>query len=110
MTNHFEAIVTAIIASFTVFSGNQIAQSVGTSDPMTGVVGTAMLVAIGGGVVTWLVVRLGKADDREQKRMDRHEETITKLVEMGTANRIVIEQNSKLLERVEVVINKCPKP
>jgi hypothetical protein len=106
MTNHFESIAASVTAAVTLAAGSVLAQA-NVSDPTGGWAGPLTVTGLGIAVVTWLVARLNKSDEREVKRMERHEETIATLVELGTASKFVIEQNSKLLERVENSILKC---
>ncbi len=66
------------------------------------------LILFGGSVLGWLVAQLAKANAKEDKRAEQHEETIKTLVELGVASKIAIEKSSVVIESVKTAILKCP--
>ncbi len=109
--NHIIAIAFFVLATVcSAIAGQQLADAAATgTDPLAGWGGIATFLAFGGGAMTWLVVRLGKSDDQATKRTDRYESLIQEIVANNVATRMVIEQNSKLLERVEDAMTECQR-
>lgn len=66
------------------------------------------LILFGGSVLGWLVAQLAKANAKEEKRTEQHEETIKTLVELGVSSKIAIEKSSEVIESVKEAIRKCP--
>lgn len=94
----------------TTFASTQLAEAaIAQTDPLQGWAGIGTILAFGGSAMAWLVTRLGKSDERELKRIERYEGLIAEIVANNVATRMVVEQNSKLLERVETSMTECQR-
>jgi hypothetical protein len=85
-----------------------VGEAVPLSDWEQRMFGPFGLVLFGGSVLGWLVAQLAKANAREEKRAEQHEETIKTLVELGVSSKIAIEKSSLVIESVKEAILKCP--
>lgn len=107
--SHLIATLLTILATVcTAFAGQQLAQAAANqSDPLAGWAGIGTFLAFGCAAMAWLVNRLQKSDEQALKRTERYETLIQEIVSSNVATRMVVEQNSKLLERVEDTMTEC---
>jgi hypothetical protein len=109
----FEITLSGLAAILSTFAAGKafiwLAETGGVSSDMPNsftVFGPWGVLVLGGSVIGYLLARLAKADTREDARRVEHETTIATLVELGTSSKMVIEQNSKILEEVKVAVTE----
>ena len=85
----------------------------------SGVMPQVTVLALGGAVLTWLLSERSKDQKkvlereaeyvaRDELRQEQHEQNIRVLTEIATASKLVISQNSSVIESVRNTIINCP--
>ena len=102
-----------------LFGGECMAAIEAAAGEPSGVMPQVTVLALGGAVLTWLLSERSKDQKkvlereaeyvaRDELRQEQHEQNIRVLTEIATASKLVISQNSSVIESVRNTIINCP--
>lgn len=121
MTNILSTLYVGVFALASGLFGGECVAALETAagESSGGVMPSVTVLALGGAVLTWLLSERAKDQKkaaereaeyvaRDELRQAQHEENIRVLTEIATASKLVISQNSSVIESVRNTIVNCP--
>jgi len=121
MTNILSTLYVGVFALASGLFGGECVAALETAAGETsgGVMPSVTVIALGGAVLTWLLNERSKDQKkvaareaeyiaRDELRQEQHEADIRVLTEIATASKLVILQNSSVIEAVRNTIINCP--